>query len=107
MRSVATLQASAKNTLVAVGGVYLLCMAAGSQGGDYPIAGVNPDRRPDGAPVITDVVKDGQWYTQALTGVESPYPASLRFLEDQGNWFTPFSHPGMTGRYDLRHWHGR
>ena len=27
------------------------------------------------------------------------------FLEDQGNWYTPFNHPGMTGRYDIRGWH--
>lgn len=43
---------------------------------------------------------------RALTGVEPPYPASLRFLEDQGAWHTPFIHPGMTGPYDIRRWHG-
>ncbi len=48
---------------------------------------------------------DGDWYREALTGVERPYPYSLKFLEDQGAWYTPFNRPGMTGRYDIRHWH--
>lgn len=69
------------------------------------IAGVNPDRRPEGAPKITEMAKDAAWYGHALTGVEAPYPSSLRFLEDQGAWYTPFTHPGMTGPYDIRGWH--
>ena len=69
------------------------------------IAGLSPSVRPAGAPVIADFQRDQAWYQRALTGVEPPYPASLRFLEDQGAWFTPFNHPGMTGPYDLRQWH--
>lgn len=69
------------------------------------IAGVNPAERPATAPVITEVHKDNAWYTHALTGVEQPYPQSLHFLENQGNWFTPFTHPGMTAPYDIRSWH--
>jgi len=69
------------------------------------ISGLQPDRRPQGAPVMTAYPKDGAWYRRALTGIEQPYPASLRFLEDQGAWFTPFIHPGMTGPYDIRGWH--
>ena len=71
------------------------------------IAGLHPDHRPEKAPVITTVKKDGAWYQHALTGVIPPYPASLHFLESQGNWYTPFNHPGMTGRYDIRGWHRR
>lgn len=71
----------------------------------YPIAGVNPDQRPEGAPVIEEFVKDGAWYGNALQGVTAPYPASLHFLENQGAWYTPFDHPGMTGPYDIRGWH--
>ena len=71
----------------------------------YPIAGVKPDQRPEGAPVIKEFVKDGAWYKNALNGVDSPYPASLHFLENQGGWYTPFNHPGMTGPYDIRGWH--
>ncbi|MBK6468383.1 MAG: hypothetical protein IPF96_17200 [Rhodobacter sp.] len=71
----------------------------------YPVAGLTPSMRPDGAPVITTMTKDADWYAKALTGVEPPYPASLRFLEDQGAWHSPFLRPGMTGPYDIRHWH--
>lgn len=69
------------------------------------VAGVEPSRRPDGAPKQTVVVKDAAWYRHALTGISQPYPASLRFLEDQGNWYSPFLRPGMTGPYDIRNWH--
>ena len=69
------------------------------------VAGVNPDRRPEGAPVISEYQKDAAWYSNALRGVDRPYPASLKFLEDQGAWYTPFNHPGMDGPYDIRHWH--
>lgn len=73
--------------------------------GDVFVAGVTPDARPVGAPVITQMPKDAAWYQQALTGVVPPYPASLRFLEDQGAWFNPFLHPGAPGPYDIRNWH--
>ena len=72
---------------------------------EYPIAGVKPDQRPAGAPVIQQVEKGPGWYDQALTGVSKPYPASLRFLEDQGNWHTPFNVPGMPPPYDIRGWY--
>lgn len=74
--------------------------------GSYPIAGTQPFQRPAGAPVIREVQKPDGWYTRALTGISRPYPPSLRFLEDQGNWYTPFDHPGMHGRYDIRGWYG-
>ncbi|MEZ5723280.1 MAG: hypothetical protein R3D59_18285 [Paracoccaceae bacterium] len=69
------------------------------------IAGVSPWERPANAPVITEYPKDAQWYAEALHGVSEPYPYSLRFLENQGGWFTPFTHPGMSGPYDIRGWH--
>ncbi len=69
------------------------------------IAGLNPSVRPAGAPVISEVAKPEGWYTRALNGVSKPYPASLRFLVDQGAWFSPFIHAGMTGPYDIRGWH--
>ena len=69
------------------------------------IAGENPDQRPAGAPVKSDTEKkDNAWYGDALFGVTQPFPRSLKFLESQGDWYTPFSHPGMPGRYDLRGW---
>lgn len=73
---------------------------------EYPVAGVTPDQRPAGAPVISTLVKTPEWYAAALRGVEKPYPNSLTFLDDQGNWFTPFTRPGMPGRYDIRGLHG-
>jgi hypothetical protein len=80
-------------------------VAASSVWAEYPVAGVNPDRRPADAPVISVYVKDGDWYRRSLRGIERPYPSSLKFLEDQGAWYTPFNRPGMTGRYDIRNWH--
>lgn len=82
----------------------LLC-AAPAFAEDVFIAGTEPSHRPTGAPEITQVTKDGTWYASALTGVSQPYPYSLRFLENQGHWFQPFIHPGMTGPYDIRGWH--
>ncbi len=80
---------------------------AASPTGSYPIAGIHPSERPAGAPVIQKVEKNAAWYRHALHGVQAPYPASLRFLEDEGNWYTPFNHPGMSGPYDIRHWHSK
>jgi hypothetical protein len=69
----------------------------------YPVAGLAPHQRPANAPVLTtSPVLDAR---QSLRGVSSPVPDSLKFLNDQGAWFTPFTHPGMTGPYDLRGWH--
>lgn len=79
-------------------------IAASSEGG-YPIAGTQPSERPAGAPFILEVQKPPGWYAMALTGISQPYPYSLRFLEDQGNWYTPFDRPGMHGRYDIRGWY--
>ena len=88
-------------------GVVLCCLLLAGPAGAEPafIAGTTPWERPAGAPVLTEVVKPEGWYQRALTGIEPPYPASLRFLEDQGNWFTPFIHPGMLPPYDIRGWH--
>jgi hypothetical protein len=69
------------------------------------IAGTAPHQRPANAPVIEAMKKDKAWYDNAVTGVSRPFPWSMKFLENQENWFTPFSHPGMTGRYDIRGWH--
>ena len=74
----------------------------------YPIAGVNPEQRPVNAPQASlQPDKSSDWYKNALHGIDTPYPASLRFLEDQGNWYTPFTHRGMTDRYDIRGWHSK
>lgn len=66
------------------------------------VAGTAPDRRPEGAPRITTFEKSPAWTAAATAGVTEPIPASLKFLNDQGAWFTPFIHPGMGGPYDIR-----
>jgi hypothetical protein len=78
-----------------------------AEGTEVFVAGVHPEQRPAGAPVIQEVKKDRAWYDSALTGVSPPFPASLIFLDVQGNWYTPFTRPGMRAPYDLRGWHSR
>lgn len=73
--------------------------------GEPFIAGTAPDRRPEGAPKLQTFDKSQQWYGVATSGVSQPFPPSLRFLEDQGAWYTPFIAPGMPGRYDIRKLH--
>lgn len=69
------------------------------------IAGMQPDQRPAGAPATTEYAKPADWLAKATHGIEKPHPSSLKFLNDQGAWYTPFTRPGMPGRYDIRHWH--
>lgn len=71
------------------------------------VIGLQPSQRPEWAPRITTVERTPEWYQRALTGIEPPYPASLRFLEDVGNWHEPFIRSGMTGPYDIRGWHSQ
>ncbi len=83
----------------------LICFCTLPVSAEYPISGVNPDQRPAGAPVIEWVRHDQVWFEHALSGVQKPYPRSLYFLENQGYWYTPFTQPGMLGKYDIRGWH--
>lgn len=71
----------------------------------FPVAGLAPHARPEGAPVEGSVRRTESWRAQALRGVSDPVPASLKFLDDQGAWYTPFELPGMPGPYDLRGFH--
>lgn len=82
---------------------------ASEQPAEYisPTAGVQPDQRPTGAPVITKVAKNKEWFKQAETGLQPPFSPSLSFLLYQGNWHTPFNRPGMLGKYDIRGWHNQ
>ena len=88
-----------------IGGLALGPTATFAAEGDFPIAGTAPYQRPAGAPVIAHVSHDPAWFAFALTGVSQPYPDSLVFLRNQGNWYTPFDRPGMLPPYDLRGWH--
>ncbi len=81
-----------------------LATAASAQTPAY-IAGVQPDSRPAAAPRIERFEKPAGWLDRSTRGVEKPRPDSLKFLDDQGAWYTPFTRPGMTGPYDIRHFH--
>jgi hypothetical protein len=86
--------------------ILLVLLATTAQADEIAyIAGTNPAERLATAPTTLEVHHDVAWYSSALTGVAQPYPASLHFLENQGNWFSPFTHAGMTPPYDLRGWH--
>ncbi len=93
-----------KKTLSILGSMGILALSA--QVFAYPVAGVNPSERPEGAPVITDFPKGDAWYAEATKGVVPPVPTSIRLmLLDQGAWYTPFTRPGMPP-YDIRDMHG-
>lgn len=84
--------------LVLIGGCGAACA------GDYPIAGVHPERRPDGAPSIREFVRPTGWQERFFFGVAKPVPSSLSWAADQGAWFTPFNRQGMSPPYDIRNW---
>ena len=91
--------------------ISILILSLTASAGAYPIAGVNPEKRPEGAPIVTKAAKDVPskyskiWYKVALYGINAPYSKSLFFLEDQGNWYSPFILPGMVDKYDIRGFH--
>jgi hypothetical protein len=67
------------------------------------VAGLAPWQRPAQAPrLAANAPLDRKI---ALQGIAEPLPPNLKFLDDQGGWYTPFIHPGMPGPYDLRGWH--
>ena len=69
------------------------------------VGGVTPAVRPAGAPAINAVHYGVEWYRKGLTGVSEPYPKSLYFMDNQGEWYTPFTRAGMPKPYDIRNWH--
>ncbi|GEM_PF-732103 len=88
-----------------IGLFILLLVSSSSNAAQYPVAGTSPWQRPASAPVIEWVKHNRVWYKESLTGINTPYPRSLYFLDNQGNWYTPFTRPGMQSPYDLRRWH--
>lgn len=76
---------------------------------EYPIAGTTPEQRPLGAPVLKEVRKSDTWYQNALKGIDFPQSEGgirlFSLLLQQGNWYSPFTRPGMIGRYDIRNMH--
>jgi len=86
-------------------GAFFILALVPAQAEEVFVAGVQPDQRPAGAPKLVAQPHQRAWYVKALTGVDPPYPHSLFFLDVQGDWYTPFTVAGMTGRYDIRGWH--
>ena len=83
-------------------GQFLLFTVAGVQSAE--VAGLRPDQRPSGAPVIERFEQSDAWKAQALKGITEPQ-TGVGFLKDQGAWYTPFNRPNLPGRYDIRHMH--
>lgn len=69
------------------------------------VAGLRPDQRPEGAPTIRTFEQSRAWRQAATAGVTAPLPPSLKFLDNQGAWYTPFNRRGMPGPYDIRKLH--
>lgn len=94
--------------LLAAAAALLLCnaMPSAAQSEAMVVGGLRPHERPADAPVMraSDRARSD---SRQMKGVAEPYPRSLRFVADHGGWFTPFTEPGMTGRYDLRGYHGQ
>lgn len=68
------------------------------------VAGLDPSRRPTAVPTLTEAARLPGWRERALHGI-GELTTGLHFVDDQGGWYTPFTLPGMTDRYDLRGWH--
>ena len=92
---------------VASAGAILAVTVAAVAAGEAYVAGTEPSKRPAGAPALSTFEKPAGWDAAALRGISDPKPSSLKFLGDQGGWYTPFIRPGMTGPYDLRALHAK
>lgn len=90
--------------------VLLLCcltasLSASAQGFVSPVAGLQPDRRPDAAPVVRNDLVDASIKQARLIGITTPWPGNVERIAEQGAWYSPMFRPGMVGPYDLRGWH--
>jgi len=71
-----------------------------------PVAGLQPDRRPEGAPVVQSQTASPAVVAQRLKGISQPWPGNVRQIaEQQGNWYSPMFTPGMNPPYDIRDLH--
>jgi len=93
------------NRIVSTLAVLLFSGSSSLAASEYPVAGTTPWQRPQGAPVIEWVRHDLTWFQKGLTGINKPYPKSLYFMDNQGEWYTPFTKPGVLPPYDIRGWH--
>ncbi len=86
-------------------GTWLSAATAGAVESSVAVAGLAPFQRPDGAPQLMVAPPHDAAGGRALHGVSQPVPPSLKFLRDQGNWYSPFDQPGAPRPYDIRGWH--
>lgn len=94
-----------RSLMVSSAGVMLVTMSMPALSDPF-VAGLQPDRRPAGAPRITTFQVSPEQKAARLKGVSAPLPGNVEVIATQGAWFSPLFHPGMTGPYDLRQWHG-
>jgi hypothetical protein len=85
-------------------GLMACATGAAAQTGGY-VAGLQPDRRPDTAPRLTEAARTPGQMKYALHGIEKPVPGNVESIAATGNWWVPLRQPGMAGAYDLRNWH--
>ncbi|MBF0248124.1 MAG: hypothetical protein HQL36_08645 [Alphaproteobacteria bacterium] len=69
------------------------------------VAGMNPAERPSWAPKVSQIKWEDGRLKKAMRGIPEQVAANLTFFGKQGNWYTPFERPGMTGLYDIRNLH--
>lgn len=87
-----------------VGFASLLSVSVAFAGSGF-VAGLQPDRRPAGAPVIVEAPISPEQLARFLRGIEAPPPGNVATIAATGQWFVPLRQPGMTPPYDLRGWH--
>lgn len=71
-----------------------------------PVAGLQPDRRPESAPRLAAHTVDAALKQRRLSGIGQPWPGNVERIAEQGAWYSPMFARGMLGRYDLRGLHG-
>lgn len=86
---------------------FALVAAASSSLAQAPgfVAGLHPDRRPDGAPQVAQQPADPQALARSLRGIEGQPPGNVEAIAATGAWWVPLRGPGMTPPYDPRGWH--
>ena len=94
-----------KRALIGLASFALLGTVVEATAAEGFVAGLAPYQRPAGAPTVTAPTPFDAPGSVALHGVSQPIPQTMVWLRDQGNWYTPFTRPGMVDRYDIRGWH--
>ncbi|MCL2591426.1 MAG: hypothetical protein FWD67_11300 [Betaproteobacteria bacterium] len=84
-----------------------LLVATGNAAGQATgfVAGLHPDRRPDGAPQLAQAALAPDQLERALHGIDRPEPGNVGSVAATGRWWVPLREPGMLPPYDLRGWH--